>query len=487
MWQLTKTGAVDATSQTVTWTITATQVGTTSGRLVVDGVIDLHNTGGTPATIGNVAVVLQAGAPVATVSADVADATSGDAATAVLVTPHATPQHVTTIAENAASGSLTLEDASTNAPLSLAPELQIASGDTLHLLYSAAFDNNALGLATGAHARALIVVSFGNAKPHGDSVANLDINGNGTTDADEAWVGGQSKQVAFTIPAPTTTSSTPAISDDASDITTTGTVTFGSPTFSLGATDGTASVTYDPGANGGTITNCASLTGGGTTTTVDGHTFPNGDGVNATACDTETIPAPPPPCTDGTPGCPWVNGDEVTYTQVTWPDTPTGSALLTASYGPVYAAQSDVFAIGTGGYSLSFGDAAHLLAFLPQAGAAGPLTQNQTNPGSSEAGIFGGDVAALKLDVDFADAGVLAGAVGTPFGDLHLCGLTDTPDLDGSTIRQLLAIANGWLGGNSGPDTLAAIDALVANVNVTFDGGTVSPFAQAHLVNGTCP
>ena len=484
LWQLTKTGAVDAASSTVTWTITATQVGTVTGRLVVDGIITVRNTGDEPATIGNVAVLLEAGKHWTPISADVADATAGDAATSIAVDPHAAPGHAGTISENAASGALVLADASNDAPISLVPELQLAGHTARRVLFSAAFDNNTLGLAVDEKVRAEAFVSFGNAREHGSSAANLDINGNGAIDADEMWVNGDSKQLELRVPAPTTTTSSPTITDDAGAITTTGTVTVTGSTFALGATSGTASATFDAGGHGGTITNCAQLAGTGTTTTFDGHSFPNGDGVSASACDTETIA---PPCVHGTAGCPWVNGDELTYTQVSWPEDPSANALLANNYASVYAAVSDVFSIGTGGFSLAFGDAAHLIAFFGKGRSGQPDTQSQTNPGSSEAGLFGGDVAALKLDIDFADAGLLPGAAGVAFGDLHLCGLVDTPDLDGSTVRQLLDVANGWLGGNAGPDTLAAVDTLVENVNITFDGGVVTPFAQAHLVNGTCP
>src|SRR5690242_8654819 len=74
VWQLGKTGAVDAASSTVTWTITATQVGTVNGRLLVDGIVEVRNTGDLPATIGNVAVLLERGPHGTPVSADVADA-----------------------------------------------------------------------------------------------------------------------------------------------------------------------------------------------------------------------------------------------------------------------------------------------------------------------------------------------------------------------------------------------------------------------------
>jgi len=82
-WTLAKTGAVDATSKTVTWTITATKGATTAGQLVVSGLLAVTNTGTAGATIGNIVVTLQqkTGSNWTSLSADVADATHGDAAT----------------------------------------------------------------------------------------------------------------------------------------------------------------------------------------------------------------------------------------------------------------------------------------------------------------------------------------------------------------------------------------------------------------------
>ena len=57
------------------------------------------------------------------------------------------------------------------------------------LLYTASFNNTVLGLAAGAQVRVEVIVSFGNAGPRGGSGAsakNIDINGNGLPDTDEA-------------------------------------------------------------------------------------------------------------------------------------------------------------------------------------------------------------------------------------------------------------------------------------------------------------
>src|SRR5262245_60907335 len=53
-WTLSKTATVNTTTQTVTWTITATQGPTVAGRLVVNGTMTVSNKGAGPATIGNI-------------------------------------------------------------------------------------------------------------------------------------------------------------------------------------------------------------------------------------------------------------------------------------------------------------------------------------------------------------------------------------------------------------------------------------------------
>jgi hypothetical protein len=191
---------------------------------------------------------------------------------------------------------------------------------------------------------------------------------------------------------------------------------------------------------------------------------------------------------------PWQPGDVLTYTQVSWPENATAAALLTSQYPSLYAPVSDVFEVGipgSSGFSLSFGDASHVLAFLPEAGIPGPLAQSQTNPLFSEAGLFAGEVMALKLDVDFSDAGLLPGNAGIPFGDLILTNFSKDFDgftiaavnLNGLTVREFLGDVNVALGGGSSNiASIGALDDIAANVNIAFDGGIVTPFAQDHLV-----
>jgi hypothetical protein len=266
---------------------------------------------------------------------------------------------------------------------------------------------------------------------------------------------------------------TVSLSDTLADIVTTGSVTFANATFNLGATGGTVSVTYDAGADGGTITNCAYLTG---------------TSVDLEACDTQTIPEPNTGCTPGAAGCGWESGDMLTHPQISW-DTGAGSQGLAAHYNTVYAASFGVLEIGlagSAGFSLEFSGFAAVMDFLPTAGPAGVLNADLSNPTSSSAGVFGGELLALRLNVDFADAGYIGGAANLVFGDLTLCGLA-AAGLNGLSVREFLDVANTMLGGGLTGYALADVAPITGLLNSSFGGGGVSTWAQEHLVAGACP
>jgi hypothetical protein len=186
----------------------------------------------------------------------------------------------------------------------------------------------------------------------------------------------------------------------------------------------------------------------------------------------------------------WENGDLVTYVQGYWSDDPTPSGLLNDNYISVYGATSGLFEVGipgTAGFSMMFTGSLELLAYLPAVGPSGPLTSDLIDPTSTSAGGFGGEVTALKLNIDFADAGVLVGTSGIRFGALTLCDITALPLLSGTTVRQTLALSNTLLGGGSAIYTIAQIDPLVRELNAAFGAGSVSQWAQDHLVSGACP
>ena len=100
--------------------------------------------------------------------------------------------------------------------------------------------------------------------------------------------------------------------------------------------------------------------------------------------------------------------------------------------------------------------------------------------------MFGGEVTALALNVDFSDAGVLPGAP-SPLGDLRICNFAPLPAVNGATVRALLATANALLGGGSATISIGQATSMASIINGAFLNGTPSPFAQDNLVNGACP
>ncbi len=181
----------------------------------------------------------------------------------------------------------------------------------------------------------------------------------------------------------------------------------------------------------------------------------------------------------------WQNGDVVTYSQTEWGDTPSGTnaaSLLAANFNTLYASGLEVGIAGTAGYSMIFVDALSVLLYLPASGVPGTLTADLANPTSTSSGVFGGEVLALKLNIDFSDAGITLGGAGVPFGDLTLYGFDTLPSLNGLTVRQYLGIVNTALGGGSQLYSINELTLLTADINEAFDGGTPTTFAQDHLI-----
>ncbi len=179
-------------------------------------------------------------------------------------------------------------------------------------------------------------------------------------------------------------------------------------------------------------------------------------------------------------------GNFATYNQGEWGDTPTASnaaLLLQTNYPSVYASTFGVFEIGipgAAGFSIQFTNVGDLLNYIPSAGVPGPLTDDLFNPVTSPSGAFGGVVVALKLNIDFSDAGLLAHLPGITFGDLVLHDLT-TASLNGLTVRQFLSLVNTALGGGSLPYSYDDLDLLTAFLDGSFDQSAVAQFAQDHL------
>jgi hypothetical protein len=485
-WSLTKTGSLSG--DTVSWNISATKTATVSGQLVIQGHMTVTNTGSGPATLGNILVNLQTrqGNTWVTRSTNIADATNGNDAVSAHIHKQASSEGKDTFAENAASGDLDFMDATNNTLFSLVPQVLIAPGETRALLFQASFDNTILDIAAGTSIRSEVIVSFGNATKNGNSTPNVDINGNGVIDSDEVHVRSVPARLTVVVPEQTAGNGTVTLSDTLDDIVATGTVSFSNVVINLGATSGTVTATVDGGVTGGTLTNCAHLSGASTTTNSGGFIFPVIDGVDLQACSTITVPGTTTPCTPGTVGCAWTPGVVYTYTQGNWGSSShAASALLVTHFDSVYAATLGTLRVGIG-FVMSFSGGSHVVTYLPASGTPGVLTSNIANPTTTSAGIFGGEVVGLRLNVNYADAGLLGGAV--RIGDLFACTLpTDVSALSGMTVRQVLVEAERVLGASSALYAPAVLSPIVAELNASFVLGQPSTWAQAHLFRNGCP
>ncbi|PYQ54513.1 MAG: hypothetical protein DMF53_29375 [Acidobacteria bacterium] len=522
-WNLTKSPSSQSVTlpddpPAITWTVAATRGATSANYLTVDGVLTVTNTGTANATIGNIVINLQKKivntSNWVSVAADVADATNGNAAT---------------VGNIVASASA--ESASVNA--SFGPPNYTVSGArgtfVETLLYTAQFNNSVLGLAPGAQVRSEALVTFGNAGLRGGSgasAANIDVNGNGTIDTDEANVRTVPCRVSRTVPPLKAGNDAVTLSDAASDVAVSGSG-IGSTNFLTGlgldgtgsgeviSGDRTATVSVDatctpPGS--GTITNTAHLNGESCSVTVQGPqigtdpitglpvyqqiSFPCVTGVDLDASASANVA-----CEEQHQGPPNV----CTYTQGGFQGGGVPAQLYTANYQIVFP----------GGLTIGINDGVGprhnaswtanstgqnaLKTYLAGGGPSGALTADTVNATSTSGGTLAKQTAALTLNVGFG----IKMVGGTPtvdtsgLGGLQLCNLTagstigswtltgpQAAALNGTSVSSVLTGANGALGGNGLPGYVGSfgdLNQLVTALNESFDNCTANAFATANL------
>jgi hypothetical protein len=187
----------------------------------------------------------------------------------------------------------------------------------------------------------------------------------------------------------------------------------------------------------------------------------------------------------------WKVGDLTTYSQANWggdPGIDAGATLLLAKFDTVYAPTGGVIVGSDSGFTMAFVDKMSVLGYLPSIGPYAPLNSSVLNPISTASGAFGGDVMALRLNVDFSDAGLLPGKSGLRFGDLILTGFPTIPQLNGLTVRQFLGDMNTLLSGGSSIVSISDLGTIVDDLNASFFGGSlVEQSAQDHLVAPSAP
>ncbi|MFM8655650.1 MAG: hypothetical protein ACKOD5_00740, partial [Chthoniobacterales bacterium] len=489
-WSLTKT--VDSVTgpkgdNMVTWTVTATKGQTSGNQLLVSGYMKVKNTGSAGATIGNVVVNLQQnkniGTPTkpkwvwASISASVADATQGSAATYANIVAKASQEVPAysggaysvsgargTFVENAMAGPLQLLDVDANDIWAITPQKTIAPGQTVNLVFKAKFDASLMSIAEGTPLRAEVIMSFGNAGTRGgsgSSAQNIDINGNGSIDADEAWVRSVPTRITENLPKLEECHGAVTLGD--TGLTATGTVSYANVTITGLPTEPVSQTTsftvvatgVNGGPSGGTLGNTATLTAEGSevslltgyetvTDPITGlptqkpvyYTFACCEPLSLSATATANIEDPP----GG-----FEPGDYCSFSQGGLGGSGAPYLLLASYFPTLFPSGVEVGIPGSAGYSMKFTTATAVKDYLPAGGTPNKLTLDLTNPTSSSSGVFGGQVLALKLNIALSDGG----ATPARLGDLFYINPGDS--LSGYKVRQILAAAETALGGGALP------------------------------------
>ncbi len=522
IWNLTTTNnAINQpvnSGTTVNWSIAATK-SLGAKTVCATGYVSVQNTGSAPATIGNIVVNLQrsvGGNKWKEISADVANAAEGDAATSVKIAAGALQGQTTypdvvvygqqaTIAENAISGSLQFTDAENNTVWALNPAKIIPVGATVNLFFEAVFHEDQISpaLASGESLRAEVLVTFGGVGPRGGSGASapgIDINGNGAVDPDEAYVRTVATRVTRPIPAL-------VICNDAVTITDTfgatdgASVTLTEDPIGAGVTTTTSQTYLVTGtvAGNGTVTNTATLYGTDTIVTVTVGTDSSTGlpitadrncciAVQASASSSVAVDTPKP-------------AGFISYTQGAYGAEPNGhnpASLLASNFGTYF-----LYGLLIGAqpqYNAQWTSQAAVQAFLPAGGPSRRLTANLVNPTTTAGGTLAGQVTALTLNVVLGQAGLFSPYPG--IGNLVYNNPTDSNDaLNGYTVSQILAVANTALGTGvypagygttttaTNPHTgvttttidLSPLNDLITLLNESWDNGTQSAWATTHL------
>lgn len=188
-----------------------------------------------------------------------------------------------------------------------------------------------------------------------------------------------------------------------------------------------------------------------------------------------------------------VPGDFFTYTQGGWGTSCNGNnpgCLRDKHFDAVFPdglVLGDPDGVdGDGAFAVHLTSSAAVEALLPTGGKAGKLTGDLTNPTSTPAGVFAGQLASCKLSVQFDLAGVFDAVKGLPgvqLGNLEFVGQVH-PKLIGKSVDEVIALSDLAISGAAMPldvdgdlvgdvgysDLSSALD----KVNNNFDNGTVN-------------
>ena len=136
-------------------------------------------------------------------------------------------------------------------------------------------------------------------------------------------------------------------------------------------------------------------------------------------------------------------------------------------------------------YSMLMRNGPAVQAYIPTGGTPAALTANHINPTAPVSGQFGGELASLKLNVGFADAGLTGASGSIPLGDMVLHHLALSA-VNGMTVREFMATCDEVIGGDMVAGlTPSDATAVAAELNASFLPGPAffgpSAWAQAYL------
>ena len=312
--------------------------------------------------------------------------------------------------------------------------------------------------ALAANAVPTNVACFG-----GNGSVDLTVSG-GTGPYTYLWSNGATTEDLASVPA----GAYSVTVTDANNCTTLASATVTQPAAALAASSTATAITcavststVTVSATGGT----APYTGTGTFTRTAGtHSFTVTDANGCPSTTSVTIIEPLCFCS---------------YTQGGWGATPQGNnpaRLLSNNFGVAFPSGIEVGIPGAGGFSMTFSSALGVQNYLPAGGTPNALTSDQTNPLNSTAGVFGGQVLALRINVGMSDAGKTTAG----YGNLTYIG---AGCLSGMKVRDILAAMETALGGGQPPAgcSIPGLNGLATNLNESFDNCQTTAWALANL------
>lgn len=124
------------------------------------------------------------------------------------------------------------------------------------------------------------------------------------------------------------------------------------------------------------------------------------------------------------------------------------------------------------GYSVLFTSSLAVETFLPQGSTPGVLSQDDTDPTSTDAGVLAGQVLALLLSVEFDMCDADFGASTENLANLVVNDPTNETVCDGMTVQEVLNTANDIISGVPSDPTPSEINECVDKINNNFVDGT---------------